>query len=395
MKPVPVLVPFLLLTAAAASADIAPDPEFGQSLAPRETTLVAMTAEEVTITLLAEKAEVRAVFHLSNTGGATKLEVGFPDVFSPSSWSSGKPPEGVSSERLHTFRARVDGEVVAHRHRYLEASESPFERDRPRSDRGHWLDAGWLLWNMAFEASQKRTVEVTYWVPYRPFYRPSLLGDRAFEYILKTGAAWKGPIGKAVISVTFGEGVTRKHLQVKAPEGAEDVEDGIRWVLTDLEPTEDVRIVVRRYVDFEEAARGHTALAQKLQKEGNAHGAVHALASVAKCQEKSRQYEACIATCRKIVAHEKATRAENPEARHRYRVEVRWENPYEPLECRIVRCLVRLERLEDARREAAAAVEALRALLADARAYRYCTTEEIAKRVERYETFAKGGEFED
>lgn len=381
---------FVLLIASASRADIAPDPEFGQSLAPREKTLVAMTAEEVTIRLGPEKAAVRAVFHLVNTGPATKLEVGFPDVVSPASWSTNAPPEGVSARRLHDFRAAVDGEVVPHRTKFLQEKDDPFHHEEVAKDPGRadrWVFAGWMLWDMEFAEGQERTVEVEYWVPYRPPYRPTLLGDRTFTYVLRTGAPWKGPIGRAVIDVRLADGMTHGHLGPAKPDGAVRTAEGLRWTLGNLEPTEDVTIPVRQYPDLEAAAAGSLESARKCEEKGDDGGAAYALARAAECQERTGQYAACIETCRRIVALEKAAPADRP-----LRTRLWWKDAYVPWECRIVRCLVRLGKTEEARAAARDAIAALESLLSGNKRERSVDPASVQERISRYRAFLEGGD---
>ena len=385
----------LSLSFAPALADIAPDPEFGQSLAPIEKTSVAMTAEEVDITLKADAVAVRAVFHLENTGDATKLDVGFPDVVWPSNYSSNGPPKGVSSRRLREFIARVDGDVVAHSHRYIRSSESPFAKDRRSGDEDAWLLAGWMLWDMSFEPGQKRKVEVTYRVPYQETYAPTLLGARTFTYVLKTGAAWKGPIGKALIAVGFTGGITALHVRVLSPAGVLETEDGLLWEFSDLEPAEDVRIEIRRYVNAAEAVRVYAVRAEELEEKGDGLGAARMLAWAATGAESGGDFEQCLAFSRRIVAHEMERRAAQPDAQWIYSVLRRDKDRYEPWECRIVRCLAKMDRLEEARREAAAAIETLEALLSEALKSLYRDTEGIQECIARLRAFAAGGGFRD
>jgi hypothetical protein len=379
---------FTLVLAAPAAADIAPDPEFGQSLAPRERTSVAMTAEQVTITLTPEKALVRAVFHLANQGAATKLEVGLPDVVSPSSWSSNAPPEGVRRLMLREFRLLVDGSATEARHRWLRQSESPFaESDSGPAAADRWLMAGWLLFDMSFAPGQKREVEVSYQVPYRPPYRPDLLGTRGFEYVLVTGAAWKGAIGTAVIDVLFAEGVTRKHLGAVSPAGSTETEDGIRWTLTDLEPTENIGIAVRKYADGAAAAEGYLAAAKSAAEKGEPEREGHALASAAQCLEGLERWEESVAACRRIAVLEKAAREGKGGAKQ---VKLFWKDPYLPWECRVVRGLVRLGREDEAREAAKEAVALIRAVLADPKAERFVDGPGLTARAARLESFIAG-----
>lgn len=125
----------IAILAPSAFADIAPPLQFGQSLAPGDATKVAMTAEVVTITLLPEKALVRAVFSLKNTGEAEKLLVGFPDTAPGSSYGSmSGAPAGVGV-RLRDFKARMDGAPVEHQSRHPDEEGGVVEAARPYTER--------------------------------------------------------------------------------------------------------------------------------------------------------------------------------------------------------------------------------------------------------------------
>jgi hypothetical protein len=54
-----------------------------------------------------------------------------------------------------------------------------------------------------------------------------------------------GPSAARIV-VTCEEGMTRDRLSNIAPAGFTEAEKGIRWEFEDLEPTEDIHILVRR-----------------------------------------------------------------------------------------------------------------------------------------------------
>lgn len=411
-----------LLVCGVGRADIAPDPEYGQSLTPREGESVAMTAEEVTITLNADSASVRAVFWLRNTGGAARLEVGFPDVAEASSHGSDGPPGDFSGYKLRGFEAEVDGEKVAHTFRWVRNEQSPreraeieakieelqaatkkvrdaAERDRIKRDLAwqqkrlkDWAWYGWLVWTMEFGAGQERVVKVDYTVPYRPPYRATILGDRTFEYVLQTGALWKGPIGRARVDVKFGEGVTRAHLGSIAPSGYADGEDGVAWDLRDIEPSEDVRIGVRRHADYAAAAQAHVAHHDEALRKGNPGAACSSLAWAAKAQEKGELWEACISSCEKIVAMEKEARDTGEGVKY---ARTWWKEAYLPWECMIFECRRRLGNEEQTRKAAAEALAACEDLLETGkndRSLRFgFNAKAIEKRIAELEAYLAGG----
>jgi len=368
------LITFLL--ASSAFADIAPPRQFGQSLAPGEATKVAMTREMVIVTLLPKKALVRALFLLKNTGDAEKLVVGFPEATA----------RGGSTVRLKGFSARVDGEVVQH-----------VSQPRGADQESDAALKGWMTWDMTFAAGAERKVEVSYWVPYRPRYSPTLLGHRDFTYVLKTGAAWHGPIGKAVIDVRCGEGVTREHLgDIKLPEYTKTVQ-GVRWELTDIEPTEDVLLSVRRFKGYSEAGSFYLEQAKKHAAENAPRAAAQCEAAAAVCLWRTEDFERCLQCCRQVIAAEALPPKTRGPGRSggRTRITPTYRAPPEVWERWVVRCLVKLDRKDEARAAAPAAIAALRFDLKERKRYRHQHIEDFEARIARYEAFAAGGDFED
>jgi len=383
------------LPASVLLADVTPEPEFGESLSPRTPTNVAMVEETVNVLLGREFAEVMATFTLKNTGKAVTLRVGFPDVAVPKSTTSGKPPEGLSAYSLRDFTATVEGGVVKHAYEYPRRNGSPFGalelskqigkiREEIRRSRNEKLRAmlrdriaqlekkwsrytyrGWLVWEMTFGSGQTRRVEVKYRVPYRPPYTATLLGAGTFEYILRTGAPWKGPIKKAVIAVQLEKLLGRKNVLNIAPKGYKWRENTIKWTFTNLEPEQDIAITLNRYADFASAAGAYLELHEEHQKAGNASLAASDLARASECQQKADLLVDCIQTCRRIIAFENRARKTGSRGRYGQTEYVRknWKDPYEPWECRIVNCYLGLGKKDKAAEEARGALAALEALL--------------------------------
>ncbi len=371
--------------AAVSRADVGPSPEYGRNIAPREQTKVAMTAETVFIRLTPEKAFVRAVFHLENTGEATALEVGFPDAVVPGSSSRDEGPQSVAWLYVHDFVAKVDGQTVEHRPRFLQRKDSPFERPAPGKE-NQWLFAGWLIWDMTFEHGQKHRVQVDYWVPYQARHEVSLLGTRSFTYILRTGAPWQGAIGKATITVSCENGLTRQRLSEIKPAGFTESKNGIRWVFADLEPTEDVSLCVQKYADPIEAATAYLQLADQEAKRGWPGVAAGLLACAAQCQEAAGRYTEAIGTCRLIIAFEKAGDASGAR---------RWvtlpRSAHVPWECTIVRCLVKLGRLDEARVAAGEAFAAICAMPPGMKSSPGPSRDRLEATAKQLKAFAAGG----
>lgn len=279
------------LGAVPARADIAPDPEFGTTLAPWGPCGVRMVDEHVTLRLAPDHVEVLARFTLKNGPEAARLRVGFPESVRPASWSSDEasPPQGGIS-RLDDFRATVDGVVQEARPRYFQQEVGPFARsdladqfrrreaalerasdpaekarlkaelDAGREQYGWWSSSGWMVWQMEFAPGQVRKVEVAYRSPWLRS-GDELREARNFRYILTSGAYWDGTIGEAVVEVVPVEGLTMKEVARLAPEGAVRTETGARWTWKDLEPDFDIGIDVL-HPDLASASKAHRAAAR-------------------------------------------------------------------------------------------------------------------------------------
>jgi hypothetical protein len=278
-----------ILVCATVWADVYPNPPkepLALGTKSRKKTSVAMTSEEVVVTLGEKKTKtvkkwgkdeeitlyltrVSAIFHLENQGSATKLEVGFPSYY---------------AEVLNSFAVKVDGKEVTPR---LVKTGQNGGSDKPKrkSKRGKagakdskWGKKGvtfylyWLVWDMKFAKSEKHTVEVSYYTeaekrPIRPITHPGgMIGasdvtDRDSSaalklvhtgYILKTGAPWKGPIGKAVVEVKLTNGLTSKNLRSVTPGKPVISDKSVRWEYEKLEPTQDIKISFNPELTVEE-----------------------------------------------------------------------------------------------------------------------------------------------
>lgn len=323
----------------AARADIAPDPEFGTTLAPWGPCGVRMLDEHVTLRLAPDRVEVLARFTLKNGPEAARLRVGFPESVRPASWSSDEasPPQGGIS-RLDDFRATVDGVVQEARPRYFQQEVGPFVRsdladqfrqreaalerasdpaekarlkaelDAGREQYGWWSSSGWMVWQMEFAPGQVRKVEVAYRSPWLRS-GDALREARNFRYILTSGAYWDGTIGEAVVEVVPVEGLTMKEVARLAPEGAVRTETGARWTWKDLEPDFDIGIDVL-HPDLASASKAHRAAARAVPattppaERKAAAGWRWCMAY--RCDVELQAWTAAVEACREILALQRA-----------------------------------------------------------------------------------------
>ncbi|GEM_PF-4815879 len=243
----------LLAATAFTFGDVAPDPLVtgGAGLTAKDAKdiTVAMTEEVVDLTPSAEKNVVTAVFTLKNNSDApAKLEVGFPDYFKMS---------------LQDFAVEIDGQ-----------KQLAEVKKESHSDGGHKiLFEYWMCWPMTFEKNQERTVNVSYWVKTEAS-RTGLWQERlpddlkakvsTFEsgYVLRTGAAWAGNIGKATINIHYSKDLKKSQMISTNPKNGwkyDAASDTDTLVAKDFEPVAsdyDLPVSVR-------SSGGVTATAEK------------------------------------------------------------------------------------------------------------------------------------
>lgn len=255
------------------TTDIRPDPlHRAESIAPKDNKSVNICLKEeyVKLTLKSEKVKdssnpdyklyTEATFTLQNEGKQTTLDVGFPMK---------------NCDDLCDFKVILDGQTIPSK------EEHKKEKDMPNKTYDHWM-----IWKMDFPEMATQKIIVTYWL--RPavnygyleiFPAPSVnvsgknkyITEKELSnefnvlntgYILKTGADWKGPIGKAVIELKF-DGISKNLLRTWTPDNckfnriktadSKNAESYVLiWNLTNFEPTEDINIYFHPYMPIQE-----------------------------------------------------------------------------------------------------------------------------------------------
>lgn len=197
---------------------------------------IRMVSETIKARLDRDRAHVTCEFLLENEGPAQKVKVGFP--------------QELGTAPLHGFRCWVDRAEVQVESRVAKASK---ERIREKAVLGNPYE-GWHWWWMSFEPGQVRRVSHTY----EAEYTEDTMGGRAFSYIVRTGATWKGSIGKALIEVDLGPIVTQPYSA--QPQGYETNGNRIVWQWEEFEPEDDIRVAwahnPRMYFSAMHAKRG-------------------------------------------------------------------------------------------------------------------------------------------
>ncbi|MHB9146319.1 MAG: hypothetical protein ACYC5Y_13410 [Symbiobacteriia bacterium] len=181
-----VLVTIATLAAGAtpARADDAVLGRSGETVVPLTDQEIRMADETVVLTLDEMRTLADLTFTFTNDGPARTILMGFP--VGKRSDMQDEADLGNDLE-LHDFKAWVDGAPV----------EVKRETGGPSPGGSGSEYAAWITWPVSFAAGETRVVRNTYWGSDSAWSN----GDVRVGYILKTGAAWKGPIGHAVIRV--------------------------------------------------------------------------------------------------------------------------------------------------------------------------------------------------
>ncbi|MFA5033325.1 MAG: DUF4424 family protein, partial [bacterium] len=183
----------ILLTALVLCSSLSADDgllfESGHNVYPINSKTIVMQAETVNIKVekpsdstkiygwAKKKILVDCIFTFVNTGETVKgTLLGFPGL------EYGM--HGLSDSKLHDFKTWVDGKKVEVNIR--EEMMNEYENRK------------WYTWKVDFAKGETKTIRNTYWV------YPSMWSagtHHVISYILETGAGWKGPIGKANITI--------------------------------------------------------------------------------------------------------------------------------------------------------------------------------------------------
>jgi hypothetical protein len=237
----------LLALALPLAADIGPRPSSSAS-GPRIPSgdlpgvEVSMESEEVELTLgradrdrWVDRLDVRATFRMKNHGGATAFEIGFP---------VGRVMN------MRDFRATAGGAPAASRLVDLAGGTARPVDERtidPEDDRPHDF---WWVWDATWPERATVDVAVSYRLELFAFSE-----HRRAGYVLATGAGWKGPIGKAVVSFRCAAPLSLDHVASARPLGAgARSNDAIVWNFERLEPAaeHDVEVAYNAMRPWEE-----------------------------------------------------------------------------------------------------------------------------------------------
>ena len=197
----------------------------GNTAMPIYHTNIEMVSEVVNITY-GEPISVECEFIFKNSGEHETIQMGFPD--------SPRNPRGRDGQRqtgsIENFITLIDGvSVEVHRKRGIANKDFPKLDEYPNV----------FAWKVNLAKGEIKRVINKY-----QFYSNQISnGDISISYILKTGALWKGAIGKADIYFHFND-LDPRFLYKYGIEPREFVvkNNSIEWHFKDFEPEQNIVI---------------------------------------------------------------------------------------------------------------------------------------------------------
>jgi hypothetical protein len=199
-------------------ADIAPNPIRAKGITVLQPTDIRLIYEKVTVDLTLDSSFVHCYFRLHNEGKAMKIQIGYPNM----SYYANNDQHNLKFNPISVFE---NGEKINGINTYVPDSVNFRSNDN--------YNKPWYLWDTNFGANETRVIVVTYSLPKGPvkndlYYK--------FDYLLSTGAGWKGKIGEAEIIVNLIN--FDKDLILKtSPANFTSTSNQIVWKLHNIEPT--------------------------------------------------------------------------------------------------------------------------------------------------------------
>ncbi len=222
--------------------------QYGNTVIPVKENRIKMVKEEVKIDGsldsdpfegFTQNDKTRAIFTFENTTDKeVKFEMGFPFT---------KKYAGLNPKifgNCFTFTTKINGKEV------------PVVRMKASNNTELKIGAEYdfmYVWPVAFKPKEKKTVECIYKCNRELMYDPicaksiGLTGSN-IHYITKTGALWKGPIGRADFYVSIGNNLSRRLKEgntraVIRPKGYKITDNKtIEWHFKNWNPTEDIHV---------------------------------------------------------------------------------------------------------------------------------------------------------
>lgn len=207
----------------------------GETVYPVKNTDVVMQKEVIDIRVKDGKSYVTCRFYFKNSGKTAQLLMGFPSF-----QESRKGPYGdkytkedmkyIGDLRLYRFRTYIDGRRIP--------VQTKKGMKKTAYNKGEGYYPVWYAWNLRFKKGQTRKVTNTYWC-YNTYAAEN--NSEEADYILKTGAYWKGNIGSVLVRMHLPEINPLLLYSVDGLMPDYYTADGtLVWNKKDLEPDRDI-----------------------------------------------------------------------------------------------------------------------------------------------------------
>lgn len=213
-----------------ARGDIGPRPPIRTIEVKDPENYLVMKSETVDVTIDGHVARVTATFHFEGPDHYREtlaMRLGFPEM------KADRPLKNFQVQQRIYVRNHPSSKWT---------SISNFEPQPAGTGPSKSLAASWKTWPVVLQghegAPTLEDVEVR--VTYDQELTP-VSGKWRYTYVLRSGAPWKNPIGKAEIKVAVKKGA----LVSASPAGATTGATGLGWILQNFEPTQDVVVVVK------------------------------------------------------------------------------------------------------------------------------------------------------
>lgn len=220
-------------------ADISPNPINVKGIVPARPVNIQMVSELVTVDLYKDSSFVECVFNMHNFDKSQNLEIGFP-IMNFYLWSDNfsNPLEIASQKAKNQFEVFIRGSKVNKVNIFvpqnlisLLSGHDGLERYRLLQDYQN-QNKPWYLWKVHFDQNESLKIMVRYRLP-----SGAVKSNHFFNYLLSTGAAWKGPIENAKVVVNLKNIPTDQLLSITPKKHIKTKGQQLIWSFKNLEPT--------------------------------------------------------------------------------------------------------------------------------------------------------------
>ena len=219
-----------------ASADITPTPVKVKGIVPRYPVNIQMVSEKVVVDLFKDSSIVTCTFNMKNFGNSKEIEIGFP-MMSFYNWRDN------TADVKDKFDVWVNDKLINKVNIYIpEELKKDVNEDitaiNSRLSLAENENKPWYLWKTKFAKNESVQIIVKYSLPSGVTKLKNY-----FNYLLSTGAGWKGKIIQADVIVNLKD-IPADQLIKISPAGYIKTDKQISWTFKNLEPTTNDDILI-------------------------------------------------------------------------------------------------------------------------------------------------------